>query len=59
MEHGGWRLLMPGGLRVEWPVLPHNPYRKGGEAEPEEGRLVVTLPFSREVRKHELVLQVL
>jgi hypothetical protein len=38
--------------------LPHNPYRKGGEAMVDEARLVVVLPFSVAVERHELALEV-
>ena len=58
MAHAGWRLTLPEGARVVWPALPHNPYRKGGEATVEEARLVVVLPFSTDVTEHALTLQV-
>jgi hypothetical protein len=38
-------------------VLPHNPYTKDGHAEPREGRIVMTLPFSRDVMKYELLIE--
>ena len=59
MEHAGWRLSLPPGSRVIWPALPHNPYRKAGDATVEEARLVVALPFSADVSQCELTLQVL
>lgn len=43
--HAGWRLSLPAGAHLEWPVLPHNPYRKAGEADIEEARLVVRVPL--------------
>ena len=46
IEHGGWRLALPAGTRLLWPVLPHNPYRKDGTATAEEGRLVVCVPLT-------------
>jgi len=45
IEHAGWRLSAPAGARVDWPVLPHNPYVKDGAAKPGEGRIVVSVPF--------------
>ena len=57
IEHAGWRLSLPRGARVVWPALPHNPYRKGGEAAIEEGRLVVALPFSAAVSRYEIKLE--
>jgi len=49
LAHAGWRLQLPDGARLVWPVLPHNPYRKGGEATVEEALLVVVLPFCGQV----------
>ncbi len=58
IEHHGWRLSIPEGARIDWPVLPHNPYRKDGSATTHEGRLVVTLPFSPEMGERVLMLSV-
>lgn len=44
IEHGGVRMVLPEGAAVRWPALPHNPYRKAGDAEPAEGRLVIDIP---------------
>ncbi|MFH1566653.1 MAG: hypothetical protein ABIL09_01545, partial [Gemmatimonadota bacterium] len=46
IEPGGWRLTLPAGTRLVWPVLPHNPYRKAGDATAAEGRLVVCVPLA-------------
>lgn len=43
IRHGGVRVALPQGATLRWPVLPHNPYRKDGRAETEEGRLVIDL----------------
>lgn len=56
--HAGWKLSLPEGASVTWPVLPHNPYRKDGSATLEEGRIVVNVPFSPERQEQVLVLQV-
>ncbi|MDA0333951.1 MAG: hypothetical protein O2782_02175 [bacterium] len=58
IEHRGWRLTMPAGSCCNWPVLPHNPYRKDGHATFEEARLVVSLPLNA-TASHSLVLTVL
>ncbi len=58
LEHAGWRLVLPPGGRITWPVLPHNPYRKKGDATIEEARIVVCLPFSEDVHRYELTLSV-
>ncbi len=48
-EHNGWRVVLPETSYITWPILPHNPYRKDGRAEPAEGRIVLSLPFARDV----------
>lgn len=58
IAHAGWKLSLPPAAKVTWPVLPHNPYRKDGAAEPPEGRIVVTLPFSQDVSEYELTITV-
>jgi hypothetical protein len=56
-EHRNWKVYLPKNATVQWPVLPHNQYRKDGHAEPEEGRIVVTIPFDR-VESHEVIVEV-
>ncbi len=58
MAHAGWRLALSDGARVVWPALPHNPYKKGGEAAAGEARLVVVLPLSADVPEHVLTLEI-
>jgi hypothetical protein len=41
IEHGKLRINLPTAVSVDWPVLPHNPYRKDGRAEIGEGRIVL------------------
>jgi hypothetical protein len=57
-EHNGWRVTLPERSTVIWPVLPHNPYRKDGRAETEEGRIVLTVPFSNNVATQAIVLSI-
>ena len=56
--HNGWRVHVPAGATLMWPALPHNPYRKDGHAEPREGRIVLILPFSADVLRHEVLVEV-
>ncbi len=56
IEHHGVRITLPPQASITWPVLPHNPYTKDGHAETNEGRIVITLPFSPELLKHELTI---
>lgn len=58
IAHHGWRLMLPPEAAVVWPALPHNPYRKDGHATSEEGRLVVTLPFSAQRTRYEIVIEI-
>ena len=58
LAHAGWRLTVPDGGRVVWPVLPHNPYRKDGAAFVDEARIVVVVPFSKDVKRQELKLTI-
>ncbi len=58
IEHTGWKLTVPEGARVIWPVLPHNPYRKDGRTELNEGRIVLAIPFSPKRRNCEVVLSI-
>jgi hypothetical protein len=45
LQHHRWRLALPATAEVRWPVLPHNPYTDNGASQPQEGRLVVSLPL--------------
>jgi len=58
IAHAGWRLWLPAATRLEWPALPHNPYRKAGEAEIAEARLVVIVPLAPGVSRVALRLEV-
>jgi len=58
IEHAGWRLSLPEGSTVTWPVMPHNPYAKDGASKPAAGRIVVTIPFSETNQEYMLTLTV-
>jgi len=59
IAHGGWTVSLPPGSSVLWPVLPHNPYRKDGHATVQEGRIVVSIPFSSKENEHVVTIKVL
>jgi hypothetical protein len=59
IEHSGWRLSIPEGCRLMWPARRHNPYRKGGESGLSEARMVLELPFSQQIRRYDLELEIL
>ncbi|HIQ22449.1 MAG TPA: hypothetical protein EYH34_14595 [Planctomycetes bacterium] len=54
----GYRLDLPPGAALRWPVLPHNPYRKDGRAEPAEGRIALRLPFDADHDQSRVVIEV-
>jgi hypothetical protein len=57
-EHNGWRISVPPTASVVWHALPHNPYRKDGHATPEEGRIVLVLPFSAQAQRFIVTVEV-
>ena len=58
IRHHTWELSVPGEAVVSWPVLPHNPYEGDGHADFTQGRLVVSLPLSKEGESHTVRLKV-
>ncbi len=58
IAHGGWKVSLPAESRVAWPAPPHNPYRKGGEATAEEGRIVACVPFPSGVEQQEIEIEI-
>jgi hypothetical protein len=56
--HHGWRIYLPPGASVQWPVLPHNQYVKDGKAETKEGRIVVSVPFPSGTLTQEVKVEV-
>jgi hypothetical protein len=48
IDHGGYRLRLPPRATLQWPALPHNPYRADGCATVDEARLVLHVPLDRE-----------
>lgn len=59
LTYAGCRFRLPEGASVHWPVLPHNPYRKDGRAGAMEGRIEVRIPFGKEQREYEVVVEVM
>ena len=48
----------PGGARVIWPALPHNPFRKNGEADVEDGLIVVEMDFDGNAYRRVVKIEV-
>jgi hypothetical protein len=58
LAHAGWRIEVPDGAGLRWPLLPHNPYRKDGRAEPSEGRIVIDVPLDRQHPQRRFLIEV-
>jgi hypothetical protein len=59
LSHRGWRIALPKGATLEYPVAPHNPYTKDGHIDnPDDARCVITLPFSESVKKYQITVEV-
>jgi hypothetical protein len=59
LAHRGWRISIPPGATLAYPVAPHNPYTKDGHIDsPDEARCVMTLPFSESVKKYRINVEV-
>lgn len=58
IEHGGCRFRLPPQAALEWPVLPHNPYRADGRATVDEARLVIHIPLDRQRRECSITLEI-
>ncbi len=54
----GWRATVPAGGTVQWPVYGHDPYKKAGQGSFGYARIVLTLPFSKELRRQEVIIEV-
>lgn len=57
-EHNGWRIQVPKGSHLTWPVLRHNPYRDDGRSDLNDARIVLTLPFSEKVSTQSVDIDV-
>jgi len=57
-EHAGWRVSVPQGASIVWPVLPHNPYVRDGAAKPDEGRIVLVMPLGNSPTSREIEIRV-
>ncbi len=58
IQHAGWRLTAPSGARLLWPKLPHNPYKKAGEASASAGRIVLAFGMTQGRSRCEMTLSV-
>jgi hypothetical protein len=44
LEHAGTHIAITEPARVRWPLLPHDPYKKDGHGDLDQGRIVIDLP---------------
>jgi hypothetical protein len=58
VTYAGYRLTLPSTATVEWPCLPHNPYRKDGRATLSEGRLVVAIPLDASNPQVDVLIEI-
>ena len=58
-EHNGWRIQIPDGSRLTWPVFRHNPYRDDGRADLDDARIVLSLPFSEKAAVQSIEVEIL
>jgi hypothetical protein len=56
--HNGWRVTVPPGSTLQWPVLPHDQYVKDGQGKLNEGRIVITLPIGTEPGQRDVAVTV-
>jgi len=59
IDYDGYRLHLPELATLHWPALPHNPYRKDGHAEPQEGRIEIRIPFPRQRTEQVVGIEIL
>ena len=57
VAHGAWRIRVPDGCTVVYPVKPFNPYHPDGDAPPEDFRAAIVLPLTG-VREYEVGIEV-
>lgn len=57
-EHSGWRIDLPEGSSLVWPVAPHDPYKKDGRAALKDSRIVLVLPFTDQRTRQQVTIQI-
>ena len=48
LDYNGCRLRLPAQATLNWPALPHDPYRKDGHATPSQGRIEIRVPLEQQ-----------
>ena len=58
LTYAGYRLTVPETASLHWPMLPHDPYKKDGAAEPFQGLIEIRIPFDTLHKKHRVILEI-
>jgi hypothetical protein len=48
LTYNGYRLRLPPRTTLHWPALPHDPYRKDGHANADQGRIEIRIPLDQQ-----------
>jgi len=56
--YNGYRISIPAGASIRWPVYGHNPYKKAGEGSFDFARIVLTLPLTKDTPRHTVEVEI-
>ena len=59
LDYNGCRLRLPPQATLHWPALPHDPYRKDGQATASQGRIEVRVPLAHPGNSYTIHLEIL
>jgi hypothetical protein len=59
LTYNGCRFHLPPRATLHWPALPHDPYRKDGQATPGQGRIEIRIPLDPSSTSATVTLRVL
>ena len=58
LTYNGCRLCVPPRATLHWPALPHDPYRKDGQAAPDQGRIEIRIPFNQHLGSATISIEI-
>jgi hypothetical protein len=58
IEHHGWKLTLPKGMKLTWPVYPFNPYRDANETEISKAIGRLSIPLKQEDEEMQFSISV-
>jgi hypothetical protein len=59
LTYNGCRLCVPPRATLHWPALPHDPYRRDGQAAPDQGRIEIRIPLDQHLGSATITLEIL